>query len=139
MDDELLTPLEQFRRWLGPPRSYVLTRSVLLRLLGVVYLFAFLGLAFQVIPLLGAHGITPAAWYLESLRQDGESMWSTPTIFWLDCSDTTLIVFAWTGVVLSLAAVAGYAPAPVWAVLWIVYGSFARIGQLWFGFGWEIQ
>jgi hypothetical protein len=24
-------------------------------------------------------------------------------------------------------------------VLWLVYGSFVRLGQLWYGFGWEIQ
>jgi hypothetical protein len=44
------------RRLLGPPRTYVLTRFVLLRLLGLVYLVAFLVAARQNGPLLGHRG-----------------------------------------------------------------------------------
>jgi hypothetical protein len=48
-------------RWFGVGERFELTRFVLLRLLRFVYTAAFLSLALQVIPLLGAHGITPAA------------------------------------------------------------------------------
>lgn len=41
------TPLDRLLRRLGPPRGYVLTRWLILRLLGVVYLFAFLGILWQ--------------------------------------------------------------------------------------------
>ena len=40
--------------------TYWLTRFLLLRLLGIVYLAAFLSLAVQVLPLIGAHGLLPA-------------------------------------------------------------------------------
>jgi hypothetical protein len=133
------TPVERIQRWLGEPRPYRLTRSAILRLLGVVYLFGFLGLTDQVLPLLGADGLTPIADLLDYLARQGQGFAEVPSIFWLDASDTTLVVAAWIGVALSLAVVLGYANAPVMIVLWVLYGSFARVGQLWFAFGWEIQ
>jgi len=38
--------------------TYWLTRFLILRLLGLVYFFAFLSLARQVLPLIGEHGLT---------------------------------------------------------------------------------
>jgi len=46
--------------------TYWLTRFVFLRFLGFVYLFAFLSLVFQVIPLIGDNGLLPADNYLEA-------------------------------------------------------------------------
>src|SRR6185503_14890564 len=103
------TPLDQLRAFaarFGPPRSYRLTRGLLLRLLGVVYLAAFLGLTRQVLPLIGSHGLTPVTQVLDELRARGDGFSDVPTLFWIDCSDTTLVVFAWIGLVLSLVAVA---------------------------------
>jgi hypothetical protein len=137
-DPEILTPLQELQRWLGR-RSYRLTRSLLLRLLGLVYLAAFVGLVDQVLPLLGSHGLTPAARFLAGQRDLGEDVVGLPTLFWIDCSDTTLVACAWIGVLLSVAVIAGYANAPILALLWVIYGSFVRVGQDWFSFGWEIQ
>src|SRR5207244_13351630 len=50
----------------GP--TYVLSRWLFLRLLGLVYLIAFVSLALQVTGLLGEHGILPAAAFLERAR-----------------------------------------------------------------------
>src|SRR5678809_57856 len=94
------TPVEHYLRWIGEPQSYRLTRSLLLRLLGVVYLFAFLGLIKQGLPLIGHDGLTPA----DQLPRD---FWAHPGIFAIDCSDSTLIVAAWLGLVLSIAVVLG--------------------------------
>ena len=135
------TPLDRVRAWFGEPRSYRLTRSLVLRLLGVVYLFAFLGMAFQAVPLLGEHGLTPIARYLEALAASPRDAGfiDVPTIFWIDASDSTLVATAWFGVALSVAVIAGYANSIVMLVLWILYGSFVHVGQLWFAFGWESQ
>ncbi len=69
-DEPLLSPWQQLTRYFQP-RDYVLTRWLVLRLLGVVYTFAFLGLVFQGLPLLGEHGLTPIAAYLDRLRDAG--------------------------------------------------------------------
>src|SRR4029077_20032273 len=44
--------------------TYWLTRFVILRLLGFVYFAAYLSLATQVLPLIGAHGLLPAEQFL---------------------------------------------------------------------------
>src|SRR5262249_13391546 len=108
-------------------------------LLGVVYLFAFLGLLWQGPPLLGAHGLTPAATYVDRLHQAGVTFWDVPSVFLFDASDAALRGWAIAGAVLAAALAAGYANLPSLAALWLIYGSYERIGQLWFGFGWEIQ
>jgi hypothetical protein len=125
--------------WLGPPRSYVLTRWLILRLLGVVYLFAFLGIVLQGLPLLGSHGLTPAAAYVDGLHNTGMTFWDVPSIFLFGASDAALRAWAIVGLVLSAALLVGYANLPSLAALWLVYGSYERVGQLWWGFGWEIQ
>lgn len=133
------TPLARLRRWLGPPRPYVWTRWLILRLLGLVYLFAFLGIVWQGDVLLGSHGLTPAASYVARLHAGGATFWDVPSIFLLDASDGALSTWALVGVALSLALLVGYANLPSLALLWLIYGSYERIGQLWWGFGWEIQ
>ncbi|HEX3764639.1 MAG TPA: lipase maturation factor family protein [Kofleriaceae bacterium] len=137
--DRLRLRLAALRDRLGPPRGYVITRWLVLRALGVVYLFAFLGIVWQGLPLLGEHGLTPAGAYVEQLRDAGQSFWDVPSLFVLDPSDAALRGWAIAGAVLSAALVLGYANLPSLAALWLIYGSYERIGQLWWGFGWEIQ
>jgi hypothetical protein len=133
------TPLARLRRWLGPARSYVLTRWLILRLLGVVYVFAFLGLLRQGLPLLGQHGLTPVATYVARLEASGTTFWDVPSVFLFGASDAALCAWAVVGLVLAAALAVGYANLPSLAVLWLIYGSYVRVGQLWFSFGWEIQ
>jgi hypothetical protein len=121
------------------PRRYVLTRFAVLRLLGIVYVFAFLGLIFQGPALLGSHGLTPVASLVDRLHEAGQSFRDVPSMFVWDASDTSLAVWAWVGLVLSIAVAAGYANMPMLLALWWIYGSYERVGQLWFGFGWEMQ
>src|SRR3954452_5417584 len=82
----LRAALGRANAWLGPPRSYVLTRWLILRLLGVVYLFAFLGIVLQGVPLLGEHGLTPVGSYVDQLHHAGLTVWDVPSIFLLDPS-----------------------------------------------------
>lgn len=124
-------------------RSYWLTRFLMLRLLGVVYLFAFLVAANQLLPLVGEHGLTPAAPYLERVREHFASEARTwlryPTLFLLGCSDQAILAIAWTGVALAALCAAGYANAISMALLWAFYLSIAQIGQRFYSFGWENQ
>lgn len=133
------SPLDRFAAWLGPPRGYQLTRWLVLRLLGFIYVFAFIGLIVQGPPLLGEHGLTPVAPYLDRLREGGAGFWEAPSVLWLGASDGVMAMWAWIGLGLSLAVLIGYANLPILFALWVIYGSFVRVGQLWFSFGWEIQ
>tara|TARA_Y100000310_G_C20305663_1_gene633830 strand:+ start:200 stop:583 length:384 start_codon:yes stop_codon:yes gene_type:complete len=124
-----------------PKSTYYLTRFILLRLLGFVYLFAFLSLATQVIPLIGHDGLYPADLFLEKVYQGTilESFWNIPTLFWFHISDSTLIIFSLIGLILSFILFIGYANVPLLFALWFIYMSFTKIGQLFYGYGWEIQ
>jgi lipase maturation factor len=139
VDIRARTPLDWLAGLVGPPRNYVLVRWLILRLLGVVYLFAFLGVLFQGPALLGEHGLTPLDRYFDQLRTADQTFWDVPSVLWLDHSDGALTAWAIVGIALSVVLLAGYANLPLLAVLWIIYGSIARVGQLWFSFGWEIQ
>src|SRR5467141_2983234 len=123
--------------------SYWLTRFVILRLLGFVYAIAFLVAAQQLVPLIGEHGLTPANHFLAAIQSQvsspTECMWRVPTLFWFGLSDNLLPIFSWIGFVLSLVVLAGYANAILMSILWMMYMSIVHIGQIWYGYGWEIQ
>ena len=139
----LRTGLERLRSLLGPPRSYWLTRFVILRLLGVVYFFAFLSLATQVLPLIGSNGLLPADLFLQRAARyfgSGSAAFGQfPSLFWLDASDPLLVTLAWVGLGLSTLLVLGFANAILLVALWALYMSYVHIGQDWYGYGWEIQ
>src|SRR6476620_12080269 len=124
------------------PSTYWLTRYVILRLLGVIYAIAFLVAINQIVPLIGSDGLLPVGIYL---KQWSDAIGSTnsflklPSIFWFDHSDTTLLIIAWIGFLLSCIVAAGYANALMLFILWFFYMSFVHIGQDWYGYGWEIQ
>src|SRR6059036_4170215 len=123
--------------------SYWLTRFVILRLLGFVYAVSFFVAARQLVPLIGHRGLTPADFYLSSIHAElgsrTEGMLHLPTLFWFGCTDLGMSIVAWVGFALSLIVLGGYANAILLAVLWAMYMSIVHIGQIWYGYGWEIQ
>jgi hypothetical protein len=135
--------LARWRERRGGAASYRLTRFVILRLLGLVYFFAFLSLARQVLPLIGRQGLLPAGLFLERvagrLGSRFEGFLQVPSLFWIDSSDSCLFFMAWAGVALSVPLLLGFANAILMAILWALYMSFVHIGQDWYGYGWEIQ
>ena len=125
------------------PTTYWLTRFLILRLLGVVYLVAFLILARQGLPLVGRDGLLPADAYLARLvthfGSRGAAALQMPSLFWLGISDWALLGGAWLGAALAALVVAGFANALLLLLLWALYMSYVHVGQDWYGYGWEIQ
>src|SRR6266567_5198388 len=132
-----------FQKLFALGNSYWLTRFVILRLLGFVYAIAFFVAADQLVPLIGEHGLTPASHFLATIQsQLGSRMaglLNVPTLFWFGISDNLLSILSWSGVALSLVVLAGYANAIILAALWMMYMSIVHVGQIWYGYGWEIQ
>ena len=131
----------------SPPEAEVaptnwLTRFVFLRMLGLVYTAAFLIVLLQWEPLLGSRGLLPAASFLEGLKGEWDggigSFFRLPTLFWLDASDAAFRGAAWIGFGLSMALLLGFANVPSLAALWLLYMSFVHVGQIFYGYGWEI-
>lgn len=124
------------------PRSYWLTRFVILRSLGVIYAIAFLIAINEIVPLIGSDGLLPISLYIKQVTDAigiTAGFIRLPSIFWFAHSDATLLTVAWIGFILSCIVVAGYANAIILFILWFLYMSFVHLGQDWYGYGWEIQ
>lgn len=121
------------------PPAYLLSRWLFLRLLGVVYLIAFVSLAVQVSGLVGEHGILPAGSFLERAHAlyGGAAYRLLPTLCWLGAGDGMLRLLSWGGAALALLLIAGVAPAPVLLLLWMCYLSLSVAGQAFLWFQWD--
>jgi hypothetical protein len=124
--------------WFSAP-GYWLTRSLIERGLGLIYIAAFLAALVQFPALLGERGLLPATDYLRvvSFRQ-------APSLFHFRYSDRLLRLVSAAGLVLAAAIVLGlpqagplWLPMLVWLILWVLYLSIVNIGQLFYSFGWE--
>lgn len=119
--------------------GYWLTRLVFQRSLGLVYLVAFVCALNQFRPLLGESGLLPASAFMRQVP-----FRESPSLFNLFPKDAAYTVAAWTGIVLSCLAIAGFSERYatwlsmlLWASLWALYMSFVNVGQVFYGFGWE--
>lgn len=132
VDEDVRPPL---RRWLqGPRPSYAFTRFVLLRLLGVVYYVAFTAGLYQARALVGEHGLLPMKPWL-----DYAGFLRTPSLLWIAPTDGMLAAICALGMFLSLLVVFGVTNGGVMLALWILQTSLHSVGQLFWGYGWEIQ
>ncbi|XHR97504.1 hypothetical protein ACFJIV_13085 [Mucilaginibacter sp. UC70_90] len=114
--------------------QYWLTRFVILRLLGAVYAVAFLVAITQVLPLIGSNGLLPVDHYLHqvsiALGSKGAGFMRLPSVFWFWHSDQALLLVSWTGLILSLIVVAGYANA---LSMGDIVGIVSIVGTCWAG------
>jgi hypothetical protein len=124
--------------WLSAD-GYWLSRLVLQRALGAIYLMAFLVALRQFRGLLGERGLLPIPNHLRTT-----TFRRAPSLFHWHYSDRFFGLAAGTGLVLSVIAMLGLAESGplwlavgVWAVLWMLYLSIVNVGQIWYGFGWE--
>lgn len=122
-----------------PAAPYWLTRWLLQRGLGVIYLVAFLVAVNQFRPLLGTRGLTPVPYFVEHSQ-----FWQSPSLFYFHYSDALASTLCWLGTICAALAVLGISerfgtPASmvIWGVMWLVYLSITNVGQTWYGFGWE--
>jgi hypothetical protein len=121
--------------------SFWLVRALLQRGVGFIYAVAFWILVRQGQALIGEHGLLPAGRFLEAvaaqLGSRGAGFWELPSLFWLSASDAWLGAGAWLGFLGALAVLAGFGNAPLLALLWALYLSFAHVGQIFYGYGWD--
>jgi predicted DCC family thiol-disulfide oxidoreductase YuxK len=126
------------------PEHY-LTRWVFLRLMGVIYLIAFVSLWTQVIGLIGHNGIVPVDQYLPAIKQQlngqdigpAERFHQLPTLCWLNSSDGFLQFQCGAGVFIAILLIFGIAPAPILILLWLLYLSLTTVGSYFLQFQWD--
>ena len=125
----------QAARWLWGepllPSNYRFSTALYLRLLGLVYVFAFASLALQLPGLVGEEGILPLGDYLARVQQEGGAwaVWYAPTIGWLFESSSSLVISAWAGALAGVMLVLGRWPRWTAAAAW-AFTSLVTAGPL---------
>jgi hypothetical protein len=119
--------------------TFFFSRWLFLRLLGVVYLAAFLSLWVQIHGLIGSRGILPVAEYLTAIHRmtGGDGYYLAPTLFWLNSSDQFISGLCAGGVILSSFLILGLAQVPVLLLLWAFYLSLTIAGQDFLSYQWD--
>jgi hypothetical protein len=118
---------------------FALTSWLFLRLLGLVYLFAFASLAVQARGLIGTHGILPAKNVLDATEEalGKKAYYRYPTLFWLNKSERFLQLLSFAGLLLSLLLIVGIQTTPVLFFLWLLYLSFVTLASEFFAYQWD--
>jgi hypothetical protein len=122
----------------GPlPHAWI--RDAFLRLLGAVYLVAFVSLWVQVDGLIGSQGILPLGELLSLGRErlGASRYWVLPTLFWISEADGALHVVCAAGVALAVIGLLGHARSIVMLALWALYLSLAVAGEDFLSFQWD--
>lgn len=121
----------------GPTSQIAL--AIFPRLLGVVYLLAFVSLLVQVRGLYGSGGILPLRDFAVALRRNlgVAGCRHFPSIFWFNTSDSFIFGAAGMGVFMSILLACGIATIPALILLWLIYLSFASLGQEFLSYQWD--
>jgi len=128
---------------LGQPstrhHTHALATDVFLRLLGGVFLIAFLSLWAQLDGLIGSRGIAPVSELLPWVRdQLGSSAYlKLPTLCWISSADGFLNGVCIAGVALAILLILGVAPRWMVALLWVLYLSLVSVGGPFLQYQWD--
>jgi predicted DCC family thiol-disulfide oxidoreductase YuxK len=122
------------------PPTYFWARRWFLRMLGLIYLIAFVSLWVQVDGLVGSNGMSPVSQFLPAAQQQLRSdvYFLLPTLCWFDSSNAFLHFLCGGGVVLSLVLILGIAPGLSLVVLFVFYLSLTIAGQVFLSFQWDV-
>lgn len=122
-----------------PVASYLISRWVFLRLLGIVYLIAFCSFGTQAPGLIGSNGILPITQLLQAAREQlgPERYLYLPTLSWFSTSDAFTEALPIAGALLSLLLIVGIAQLPALIALWVLYTSLVTNGQAFMSFQWD--
>ncbi|MEO8799194.1 MAG: lipase maturation factor family protein, partial [Polyangiaceae bacterium] len=107
-------------------RSMLWPRWVALRAIGFFFFSAFFSLGYEILGLVGSHGLRPAALLFETLRAHHGVIryWEVPSLLWLDCSDHALTALVVLGLVASILLIANVAPKASIAACLVLFLSF---------------
>jgi predicted DCC family thiol-disulfide oxidoreductase YuxK len=128
----------------GPGASYRLSGWIFPRLMGAVWLSAFLSLWVQIDGLAGSKGILPVADHLDAIHAHfsnngsvSTAYWQVPSLLWFGASDTMLHVWLAVGAGASLLLMVGLWPALCALIAWAVYLSFVSSVPIFLNYQWD--
>ena len=120
-------------------RQHTLTIWLFLRLVGVIYLVAFLSAAPQVTDLIGEHGLLPVdRFFALATRELGPArLLFEPSLLWFASGDLPLQGLCWLGALSALMVVTGVFSGPALFVCYLLYLSLVTVGQDFMSFQWD--
>jgi predicted DCC family thiol-disulfide oxidoreductase YuxK len=121
-----------------PPR-YDVVAFLFLRLLGLIYLSAFVSFGMQAQGLIGSHGILPLTDWVETVAGElgTQRFWLVPMVFWWNSSDFAIQAVCWMGAGFSLLLVCNVLPRVSLSMLYVLYLSLFYAGQVFMTFQWD--
>ena len=124
---------------IGESREHFVSRWLFLRLLGLVYLFAFLSLFGQVAGLIGPNGVMPADRFLAEAHREwgGQACWMAPTVFWFGAGALALKSVCLAGCVGGLLVALDVAAVFCLPLCWALYLSLMSTSGGFLNFQWD--
>jgi predicted DCC family thiol-disulfide oxidoreductase YuxK len=118
---------------------FTLASWLFLRLLGLIYLIAFLSFGVQAAGLIGSHGILPAGDFLSRARLylGSAAFWRIPTLLWLNHTDSAIRLIWVSGTLFSAAQLAGLNWRFLRVAQFVLYLSLVSSGQDFMGYQWD--
>ncbi len=118
--------------------TFNLSGEIFFRLLGVIYLFAFLSLWSQVIGLAGEHGIVPAVRLMDAVRENHAGFWRLPTLcHFIGAGDSSLRLLCAAGTAASVLMMLGVLPVFSAFASWLIYLSICSVIEVFLNFQWD--
>lgn len=143
-------------------KNIILTRSIYLRSVALIYLFAFLSLFTQIQGLWGDEGLIPAKVLLAKFKENYKenlSFLGMPTLLWFSdliqdmllkvfpqfsissSVENSMYVLCLFGIIISISIVINcglFYNTIGFAIMWSIYLSFFLIGQIFMSYQWDI-
>jgi predicted DCC family thiol-disulfide oxidoreductase YuxK len=121
------------------PSEYRSVSWLFLRLLGLIYLAAFVSFGVQALGLIGSQGILPLSDELQTLSAEygARAWWLKPNLFWLNAGDAAIQAVCVAGGVAALLLTLNILTRVVLPLLFVLYLSLVYAGQVFMNFQWD--
>ncbi|HTV94701.1 MAG TPA: lipase maturation factor family protein [Steroidobacteraceae bacterium] len=121
------------------PPQYDLVAALFLRLLGLIYLCAFVSFGVQARGLIGSHGILPLQELVDAVSAavGAKRFFVMPMLFWVNASDLAIQAVCWVGASLSVLLFLDRLPRLCLLLLYVLYLSLLYGGQDFMTFQWD--
>jgi hypothetical protein len=123
-----LRPFREFSGLSGDA-TFLWPRWLVLRAIGIVYLFIFSGIIIEGHALLGPNGIVPLSEFFQQLQAKFPgtlaAFTEAPSLFWLSAKPGMISFLAWSGMLAAAALVLNLWPRVALASCWLIFLSFA--------------
>jgi TPR repeat protein len=115
----------------GGDTTHLWPRWLVLRAVGIVYLFVFAGIIAEGRVLVGPQGIAPVAPYFAEIEQalhgGFAAIFRAPSLLWLNASNAMIGGLAWLGFAAAVALVLNLWPRLALLVCWMIFLSFVTV------------